>query len=481
MADDFANNWGASYVLPDLRRQSTKRKAVDSYISSDKRSEIELRAIIKNTTHGYFNLEKLTPNGSDANLFAITSLCNGDTHGVLIGCGSYVAGDLGPLQPWSTADFCVNEGPSYIHEPTSNDISVSARSRTIALPYCIEGVMGERGQISYEDLCLQGLHKRCIYQEAIGQRVTVLFLELLLASNGCTLSNRFLKRVGLLSKHHDFHIIVDEILTGARMDTMLLTMNGPKEFIDRVAFVTLGKWCKCGVVLSGYHYDSHLQSSKNRMDPRGVTTGLNCSNPLPYFRKVQELLPTIPDRRTRCISKFTSMSSHETWGIGLIIFIPRRCLGTRAGTKNRLLPLLNNTPPDNIKSIPEPTWSRASVSRRTLSCVLKWTNQVSFISSNFSLDSKILCLYHMICFLVEHHVPGGWITSSELHEQVTKASDEHEQESLRFTTSILRAIERCGYLRKQMKTHRRLHGWSIISDRLNYPWQVTPIEHSPNE
>ena len=40
-----------------------------------------------------------------------------------------------------------------------------------------------------------------------------LFLEILLASNGGTLSHRFLGKVGQLSIHHNFYIIVDEILT----------------------------------------------------------------------------------------------------------------------------------------------------------------------------------------------------------------------------------------------------------------------------
>ena len=479
MSDDFANNWGSSYVLIEhSRRRSNKRTLTDCYLSDDKQSEIELRSIIKDTTKGQFSLEKLTPNGSDANLFAITSLSKGDTNCVLVGCGSYISGDLGPLQSWSTADFRVNDGPSYIYAPTCDDISSSARARTIALPYCIQGIMGTRGQDSYEDLCLNHIHKRCMYQHTLGQPVKVLFLELLLASNGSTLSIRFLERLGQLSTHHGFYIIVDEILTGARTNHMLLTMTSPKNFIDRVAYVTLGKWCKCGIVLVGRQFDIELEETKQSMDARGVTTGLSCSTPLPYFQKVQELLDTIPIRRSKCISKFPSLTEGQTWGAGLIIFIPRRCMGTRTGTKNRLLPLLNNTPVDNFKSVPEPGWSRCSVNHQTLRCVMKWTNQVCFIPSHSILDSNLLCIYYMLCYFVDHHKEDGWITSSDIHERVTKCCHQHENSSLRYTTTILRAIEKAGYIKKDLKTNRRLHVWTMVSTRVAYPWIISSIHSS---
>ena len=45
---------------------------------------------------------KLTTNGLDENLYAVMSLTQGNTSGCLVACGSYVSGDSGPLQSWST-------------------------------------------------------------------------------------------------------------------------------------------------------------------------------------------------------------------------------------------------------------------------------------------------------------------------------------------------------------------------------------------
>ena len=468
MVDNFANNWGASYVLLDRTRRSHKRSVVDVYNNDDSLSEIELRSIIDSTTQGYFSLEKLTPNGSDANLFAISSLSNGNSNGVLVGCGSYVAGDLGPLQTWSTADFRLDDGPSFISQPDTDQVSNSARFRTIALPYCIEGIMSQRVQQSYEDLCSHLIHKRCVYQHSIGQPVTVLFLELMLASNGCTLSDRFLSCLGKLSMHHSFGIIVDEILTGARNDCMLMTMQAPKLFAEQVSYVTLGKFCNCGIVLTGKQHDLKLDSEKRLLNARGVTTALQCSIPLPFFRQVQRLLHTIPARRRKCISNFQTLAEKDCWGIGLIIFIPRRCTGARNGTANRLLPLLDDVPADSLRSTPEPSWTRRQVNNKTMSSVLKWANSVCFLQESISFQSELPCLYHMINHLVEHRFSEGWVTSADLHVSVTRHVHGCENASMRLTTNVLRCLEKAGYIKKQLKTHRRLQGWSILMERLDY-------------
>ena len=66
---------------------------------------------------------KLTTNGLDAILYAVTSLMQGKTSGCLISCGSYVSGDSGPLQSWSTSAFEIGSGPAGIIGPEDPKIS----------------------------------------------------------------------------------------------------------------------------------------------------------------------------------------------------------------------------------------------------------------------------------------------------------------------------------------------------------------------
>ena len=74
-------------------------------------------------------------------------------------------------------------------------------------------------------------------------------MEISLASNGSTLSDRALTILGELARLHDFGIVVGEIMTGGCTKKMLSTMETPKIFQMAVEFMTMGKWLKCGMVL----------------------------------------------------------------------------------------------------------------------------------------------------------------------------------------------------------------------------------------
>ena len=75
---------------------------------------------------------KLTTNGSDVNLYAVTRLTQDNTSGCLVACGSYVSGDSGPLQSWSTRAFEIGSGPSGIICPGDQRITPFTLQHTIA-------------------------------------------------------------------------------------------------------------------------------------------------------------------------------------------------------------------------------------------------------------------------------------------------------------------------------------------------------------
>ena len=112
-----------------------------------------------------FGLMKLTTNGSDANLYAVTSQTQGNTSGCLVACGSYVSGDSGPLQSWSTSAFDIGSGPSGIISPEDRRITPFTLEHTIALPYFFEGTMCDDDRRKYENDCLEHLHIMCLYKE----------------------------------------------------------------------------------------------------------------------------------------------------------------------------------------------------------------------------------------------------------------------------------------------------------------------------
>ena len=91
--------------------------------------------LIEKTTNQLFGLMKLMTNSSDANLYAVTSLMQGNTSGCLVACGSYVLGDSGPLQSWSTSTFEIGSGLAGIIGQEDPKITSFTLQHTIALPY----------------------------------------------------------------------------------------------------------------------------------------------------------------------------------------------------------------------------------------------------------------------------------------------------------------------------------------------------------
>ena len=250
MSDDLCNDWGCDLVcMGRLSGRKPKTGTMITIVADDRRHN-NFHRLIEKTTNGLFGLKKLTTNGSDANLYAVTSMTKGNNSGCLIGCGSYVSGDSGPLQSWSTSDFEIGSGPAGIIGPDDPKLSSFTLQHTIALPYSIEGVMEYDDLRLYEDDCMKHLHMLCNYNKVMKKPVTCILLELSLASNGATLSDRALSILAELAGIHGFGIVVDEIMTGGRTKRMLSTMDKPKNFQKSVDFITMGKWLKCGMVLS---------------------------------------------------------------------------------------------------------------------------------------------------------------------------------------------------------------------------------------
>ena len=149
----------------------------------------------------------------------------------------------------STSAFEIGSGPAGIIGPEDPRITSFTLQHTIALPYSVEGAMEYDNLCQYKDKCLEHLHILCLYNKVMKNKVTCILMEITLASNGSTLSDRALTILGELAHLNDFGIVVDEIMTGGCRKTMLSTMEKPKIFQKAVEYITMGKRLKCGMVL----------------------------------------------------------------------------------------------------------------------------------------------------------------------------------------------------------------------------------------
>ena len=105
MSNDLANAWGRDLVCMGCLSGRKRKVGVMITILANDRRQCTSHHLIEKSTNQLFGLMKLMTNGSDANLYAVTSLTQGNTSGCLVACGSYVSGDSGPLQSWSTSAF----------------------------------------------------------------------------------------------------------------------------------------------------------------------------------------------------------------------------------------------------------------------------------------------------------------------------------------------------------------------------------------
>ena len=328
MGDDLANHWGHEFTLASFgERIGNKQKATNGEESFDTGIG---HNYIKSNLCDEFIFQKITPNRSDANLFAVTALTLGNTECCLIRCGSYVSG---ALQSWLTSSFKIENGPCTITGLDDKELSQFTKCHTVLLPYAIPGCYKDDKEAIHDEdvVCLKHLHMRSLFQKIIHRPITTFLMELILAGNGGSLSNHFLIKLGKLAELHGFKII-DEILTGGQVTTLLATLSKPKEFHKMVSYITIGKWTKCGVVFTSVAHDNKMQKLYASLGNRGMTTEICGVETFKQMKFAIANLHKIPQRH-KIVLKKLKIKEKDSWGEGLLIFGPCQCLGFAYGTK----------------------------------------------------------------------------------------------------------------------------------------------------
>ena len=448
MADDLANKWGTELVTIGAYAQ---RRAANNHSTTTSMMDNKtfFRIVQQDLQHipGSFKPIKLCANGSEANFYAVFALTENATS-LLIACGSYVAGDFGPIEGWSTSNFNVDDGPTSIMLPSKVQNS-TARNQTIPMPYHIPTTMCDNSLMEYEDKCLMILHHRCLLQKAQGNPIGGVLLELMLASNGTTLSDRYLKHLGMLAKQHSFSIIVDEIMTGGRHGVMLLTETKPIEFVTHVSYITLGKWFKTGMVLANISRHEMLHAKLAGMQARGSSTDIVCDEASVYWNQVKTNLNKTTNRR-KAVLCHLKISEAEAWGGGVHIFGPVRRSGTTPSTKNRFLPLLQDTPIDKTLQVSRKTeWSKSNVNNCIVAEVYAWINDemTPYIRGRYDLIIK-----QVIHLYVQHQQWNDWWFSFDTLLTLINPSTVISPGEL---TCVLKIMMEFGLIKMGMKGKKR--------------------------
>ena len=109
----------------------------------------------------------------------------------------------------------------------------------------------------------------------------------------------------------------------------------------------------------------------SRQLPLGASTGIDGNEAYTIFSEVVNHLENV-DARWQTVLQKCRVREKEAWGTGLHIFIPGKREGIVAGTRNRLLPLITNTPIKVHSPKRCEEWNKRSVNERTVEGCRNW-------------------------------------------------------------------------------------------------------------
>jgi hypothetical protein len=343
--DEMANDWGVDYVrITD----KLPRKTFDDF-----------DVLIRQSVPG-FKLDKILAAGTHVNMDALQQASDYNVSNCAFAYGAYVGGDE-YLQEMSTSAY---EASSSLSLPMSTDRATGrCMEQTVVLPYYVPGQHISQSTLDeYEDKCLRKFHKMLILRKWIGSPIRALLVELILGGNGAGLSNSFLDRLGGLCKQFDVVIVADEVLTAGRAGPgMTMTTSTPANFLERVEYITIGKFVKCALVLKKVP----KKPTSHPMLLRGTSTHHDVGEAYAIWKKVSESIKKnmIPERREQVEKAMRSSSQRRVlmWGSGLLLFSELRRGSNLHSLKNRLLPMLDTTVKIRKLSCQKSEWTPAKL------------------------------------------------------------------------------------------------------------------------
>lgn len=247
--DDLNNGYG-SFLLCDANRSKTLLQ----FDADPSGSQVirELQKAVNRITSEY-EVDKLTQSGSDAITHALVEACHGDISRCLFAAGTYVVGDTSPLRWFSTSGantrLLQDQGPAiYRGVLPTDEITQACRSQVVPLPYSIPDEMNDDDLLQMEQESLHHLATRLSLNAVSDRPSRALLIELILASNGAKLSERFLHRLCDVCKIWDVNLVIDEVLTSIRCngEIMLACSRGLSGMFTHAV---IGKWPGIGAVL----------------------------------------------------------------------------------------------------------------------------------------------------------------------------------------------------------------------------------------
>ena len=455
MGDDLQNNWGVNYAMASPWR-GRRTADPDAKLTKD---------AVAAATNNEFFVQKILPNGSEANTFAVIDASNFNTLSVLFGVACYIAGDSSILQPCSTSKFDIGYDLAMIMTPHEVSSEI-AKSNVVPLPYHIPGCISNMALEKHENRVLMSLQTMLIRAKVANRPFTVLLLELVLAANGAVLSDRALTIIGFMAKEHGLKIIVDEIMTAGRTSSEMVlgVQTKPKEFQEVASHVTLGKWLQVGLILCSKKVAQEKDAIRKTAQRRGTSAELDVDGTVLHWEEAVARLGDVHMRRAKVLKQLR-ITEAEAWGEGLMIFSQKINTSAMQGLRARLLPQIAIETPieKGMKFGRKPGLTKDAVNRTIVQSVIAWVDRIP--PTNYvDLTSEFDWTF---CNYVAEHCKEGTIRSSKDWIATVFGKREISKKMGEATLSRLRAG---GFMQSTLVGAKRNRVW-VVKDSLIPPWK----------
>ena len=191
--------------------------------------------------------------------------------------------------------------------------------------------------------------------------------------------------------------------------------------------------------------------------PRGASTGINGNEAYTIFSEVVNNLENVDARRQTVLTK-CRVKEMDAWGKGLHIFIPGKREGILAGTRNRLLPLITNTPITVHSPKKCAEWNKEAVNEKTVQSCRKW-----IISPQAGGLNEFGYIFKIICYFV--HQASDWKDSFfQTDYIIMKVLEKDCPLKKSDVTSILDLISDADLIKQVRKYQNRLQGWTLSNE-----------------
>jgi hypothetical protein len=401
--DDLANAWATR--LTTLRQEAGERTSVTTTNVKDSLFWFEKDL---NKACRPFLFWSALPSGSLANKNAVDeALSVYDNRSVQFAtaCGSYVSGNSSQFQAYATSSFDERRCLSMISEPAN--VTDLAKQKTLPFPYTIpnRSLTYDKDIDQLENDCLIELQTRFVMNIITKSPIKVILIELMLGGCGGILRYTFLKKLGSLAKAFGVMFVVDEIFTGGRTGSFLLSQETPPEFLSRIDSVTIGKWLGVGIVLRRSNPDFGTSVSSAI---RGESTIIDLWNARAELHHIVTHLEDIPLKREKVLKQL-KLTSQECWGKGIVIFGPIKLDEDAKSLKCRYTPLLDmNVPIDDKGSSPRPILNyKVETDENIRKMVRMWINH----SENLPQYMIARDVLNMVCTQEEKMNQGEYINA----------------------------------------------------------------------